>query len=65
MKETQEDKPLKPKTVELVKTSYQPKKAELNEEFKIDAMVEQIADALLQPVKVRWIDKPRTRRPRP
>ena len=54
----------KTKTVELVKTSYQPNKSELNEEFKIDATVEEITDALVQPVKVRWIDKPRPRRTR-
>ena len=52
------------KTVELVKSNYQPTKPELEEEFKIDATVEEITDALLQPVKVRWIDKPRRRRTR-
>ena len=50
----------KPKTVELVHKSYQPTKAEKEEPFKIKAPVEQLADALLRPVKPRWIDKPRS-----
>ena len=52
----------KPKTVEMVKSSYQPTKAELEEDLRADASMEQIADALLSPVKIRWIDKPRNRR---
>ena len=54
----------KPKTVELVKSAYQPTKAEQEEEFRADASMEQIADAVLSPVNVRWIDKPRNRRKR-
>ena len=54
----------KPKTVELVRSAYQPTKAEKGEEFQADASVEQMADALLRPVNVRWIDKPRNRRAR-
>ena len=53
-----------PKTVELVKSSYQPTKAEMEEDFRINATPEEIADALLAPVKGRWIDKPRQRRQR-
>ena len=52
----------KPKTVELVKSEYQPTKAEQKEEFRVDASMEEIADAVLNPVNVRWIDKPRNRR---
>ena len=44
------------KTVELVRSTYQPTKAEKGEEFQADASVEQMADALLRPVNVRWID---------
>ena len=54
----------KSKTVELVRSTYQPTKAEKCEEFQTDASVEQMADALLRPVNVRWIDKPRNRRAR-
>ena len=52
------------KTVELVRSTYQPTKAEKCAEFQTDASVEQMADALLRPVSVRWIDKPRSRRAR-
>ena len=58
------------KTVELVKSSYQPTKAEKEEEFKMDhpgttlERMEALADGLLQPIKPRWIDCPRSRRKR-
>ena len=52
----------KPKTVEMVKSTYQPTKAEKEEEFRVEGSMEEIADALLQPIKIRWIDKPRNRR---
>ena len=48
-----------PKTVELVKSSYQPTKVEMNEEFEVNASMEDVGKALLQPIKPRWIDKPR------
>ena len=52
------------KTVELVRSTYQPTKAEQEEEVRVDASIEEIADAVLSPVNVRWIDKPRHRRKR-
>ena len=60
-------KPPKPKTVELVKSTYQPTKAEMNEEFtlrKPDSTaptVEEIAQAVFHPASIRWIDNPRKR----
>lgn len=33
-----------------------------HETIRTDASVEQIADALLSPVEVRWIDRPRGKR---
>jgi hypothetical protein len=51
----------KSKTVELVKTSYQPTKAEQKEEFQVNVTMEEIGKALTQDVKIRWIDKPRSR----
>ncbi len=60
----------KPKTVELVKSSYQPTKAEMEEEFKMDhagtvrGRMDALAKGLLQPIKTRWIDRPRSRRSR-
>ena len=52
----------KPKTVELVRTSYQPTKAEKRERFRTTASFEEAVDALLSPVNARWIDRPRNRR---
>ncbi len=51
-----------PKTVELVRTSYQPTKREKQERFRTTASFEEAMDALLSPVSARWIDRPRTRR---
>ena len=54
-----------PRIVELVKTDYQPKKAEIEEEFTLRkrdgsrASVEDLSRAVLRPIKARWIDKPR------
>lgn len=59
----------KPKMVELVNTSYQPTKVEKESPVAlnvpgdtIEERMESIGKALMQPVKIRWIDKPRNRR---
>ena len=60
----------KPRTKELVKSSYQPTRAELEEKITLDfppgLTVEErftmLADSMLNPVNIRWIDKPRSRR---
>ena len=52
----------KTKTVELVRTDYQPTKREKEEAIQSDASFEEIADALLTPVNIRWIARPRNRR---
>ena len=50
------DRPL----VELAKSSYQPSKAELEEPIDLGDMTpEEVAKALLQPVNVRYISRPR------
>ena len=60
----------KPRTVELVKSTYQPTKAEMDEKFKMDhpgtvrERMAALAKGLLQPIKTRWIDRPRSRRSR-
>ena len=60
----------KRQTVELVKSSYQPTKAEKEEKVKMDhpgttlERMEALTDGLLQPIKARWIDRPRSRRKR-
>ena len=66
MKRTQKN----PKTVELVKSTYQPTKRELAEGLTADLQkqdgstpnMEEIAGALLDTVNVRLIPKPRDRR---
>lgn len=40
------------RTVRVKPHSYQPKKAEMEEEFTIDATPEELATAILQPVKI-------------
>ena len=51
------NQPKKPKTVELVKSTYQPTKAEMDEQFRMDhpgttlERMEALADGLLQPIK--------------
>ncbi len=63
----------KPKTVELVKSTYRPTKAEINQEFEVDlpedddqnhvdAAMEELGRAMVQPASLRRIDKPRSRR---
>ena len=53
----------KPRTIELVRSTYQPTKAELKQtNDPIPASFEEVARAMVQPVRVRRIDKPRDRR---
>ncbi len=59
----------KPKTIELVKKTYNPTKAELEEGFKLDVpgdtvleKMKNLTGAVTRPVKVRGLDRPRTRR---
>ena len=64
------DRP-KPKTVELVKSTYRPTKVEINQEFEVDlpnddpnhvdAVMDELGRAMMQPVSFRRIDKPRSR----
>ena len=59
----------KPRTVELVSHDYQPNKAELEEDFRLDvpgdsplAKFKRLTRAMVQPVNARLISKPRNRR---
>ena len=60
----------KKRVVELVRSTYHPTKAEMEEEFRIDhpgtvmEKMDALAKGLLQPIKARWIDRPRSRRSR-
>ena len=64
----QPEKPA-PRTEDLVRSSYQPTQAELEEELDIavpgDTLEERMSfavRALTETVNIRWIDKPRNRR---
>ena len=62
----------KPKTVELARSTYRPTKAEINQEFEVnlpdddpkyvDAAMEELGRAMVQPASFRRIDRPRSRR---
>ena len=44
--------------VEIVKSDYQPSKAELEEDMRVDATFEEAVRALTDPVRIRYIDQP-------
>ena len=58
MEKTITEKP-EPLEVEIVHPDYQPSKAELKEDVRVEATFDEAVDALAQPVKVRYIDRPR------
>ena len=49
----------KPREIEIVHPSYQPSKADLEEDVRIDASVDELVDAVLLPVKIRYIPGPK------
>ena len=49
----------KPRDVEVVHPSYQPSRAELEEDIRVDATFEEAVQALAQPVRIRYIKRPR------
>ena len=51
-----------PRDVEVVHPSYQPGKAELDEDMRVDASFEEAVNALTKPVRVRHILRPGQRR---
>ena len=55
-------KPPEPPVVELVHPSYQPSKAELEEDLRIEESFEEAVQALAQPVKVRYVKYPKRKR---
>ena len=48
-----------PRRVEVVRDTYQPSKAELEADMRVDATFDEAVNALIQPVEIH-----RTRRPR-
>ncbi len=53
------DKKPKPRTVEIVQSDYQPSKAELEADARVEATFEEAVDALTRPVSIRYIDRPK------
>lgn len=53
-------KPPKPEPVEveLVRSTYQPSKAEREEDLRVDASFEEALDALVMPVKIKRVQRP-------
>ena len=49
----------RPRVVEIVRSDYQPSKAELEEDMSIDASPEELAQAVLQPVTIKYIPRPK------
>ena len=52
----------KPREIELPHHTYQPSKAELNEEIRTDKTFDEIVSACLQPVKITYVKQPKRRR---
>ena len=50
-----------PREVEIVRPDYQPSKAELEANTRVDATFEEAVQALLQPVRIRYIKRPKRR----
>ena len=55
-------KPAEPPVLELVPPSYQPSKAELEEDLRVDATFDEAVQALVRPVKVRYVKRPKRAR---
>ena len=56
------ENPAEPPVLELAHPSYQPSKAELEENLRVDATFEEAVQALAQPVRIRYIKRPKPRR---
>ena len=52
-------KPPEPPVLELVHPSYQPSKAELEEDLRVDATFEEAVQTLVQPVNVCYVKYPK------
>lgn len=48
-----------PPEVEIVRPAYQPSKAELEEDMRVDATFEEAIQALARPVRVRYVPRPK------
>ena len=50
----------KPRKVEIARSGYQPSKAELNEDVRVNATFEEAVDALTKPVSIRYVERPKS-----
>ena len=50
--------PTAPPIVEVVRPSYQPSKAELEEDMRVNASFEEAVKALVRPVRLRYVSRP-------
>ena len=50
-----------PREVEVAHPSYQPSRAELNEDMRVNAAFEEAVHALARPVKIRHIKRPKAK----
>ena len=48
----------KAREVEVVRPDYQPSAAELEEDVRVDASFDEAVDALTQPVRIRYVERP-------
>ncbi len=53
--------PKKPRVVEIVLSDYQPSKAELEEDVSLDASFEDLMQAVMEPVAIKYIPRPKNR----
>ena len=51
----------KVREVEVVSPNYQPSAAELEEDTRVDATFDEAVDALTKPVRVRYVDRPKSK----
>lgn len=50
-----------PPEVRLIHPSYQPNKAELEEDLRVNATFEELAAAVVRPLRVRYVKRPERR----
>lgn len=48
----------RPREVEIAHPSFQPSKAELEADMRVEASFEEAVDALTRPVQMRYVEKP-------
>ena len=49
----------KPHAVEVVRSDYQPSKAELEKDMSIDASLEELIQSVAEPVGIKYIPRPK------